>query len=46
MKPIDCDCPEGLENNCEACEREELEHGIESAQQRAELDAELAEIAG
>jgi hypothetical protein len=33
---IDCDCPTGLEGECEACEREALERGIESAMLRAE----------
>lgn len=36
------DCDLGPDR-CEACRQNMLEHSIESAQQRAELDAELAE---
>jgi hypothetical protein len=38
--PIDCDCPEGLEGTCEACQREQLEQGIENAMLEAEEGAE------
>lgn len=36
MIPIDCDCPEGLEGDCEACRQEVLEQGIERAMLEAE----------
>jgi hypothetical protein len=37
---VDCECPEGLEGACEACQQETLERGIESAMLRAEREEE------
>ncbi len=34
--PIDCDCPEGLEGDCESCRIEAMERGIETAMMIAE----------
>ena len=36
MLLVDCDCPTGLDRECEACKQEELERGIECAMLRAE----------
>lgn len=36
MLQVDCECPEGLEGECHACQREALEQGIESAMLAAE----------
>jgi hypothetical protein len=33
---LDCDCPEGLEGECNACRQEALERGIEAVMMRAE----------
>lgn len=38
MIPTDCECLEGLEGDCEACQREELENGIDNAMLQAESD--------
>lgn len=40
MNPIDCECLEGLEGECHACERENLEQGIDRAMLQAEWEGE------
>lgn len=40
MAPIDCECSEGLEGGCFACEREDLETGIDRAMAEEEREAE------
>jgi len=37
---VDCECPTGLEGDCEACRLEALERGIEHAMLQAEIEEE------
>lgn len=36
---LDCDCPEGLEGECPACQQEALEQAIDAQIMQAEEDS-------